>query len=152
MTRRIELYLRESVPAAARQRQMAVLGRLRALADAGSIDDLSVSTWAHRVNETDSVPSPANDIYRAFEQWAADTGVSIGPAFDSHDCHSSFTDLRYRTTVFPVMALAVYDDDDEVLEVYPHSRGGRPLSVLDGVAMLESDDGGLTEPMRRRSA
>jgi len=140
MTRRVELYLRESVPHAARQSQLTVLGRLRALAEAGAVDEVTVTTWAHRVDDTESVPSPARIAYGAFEEWASRGGVSLDPAFDSHDCHSVFTDSHYRTTVYPVMCVAVYEDDD-LVEVYPHSRNGQPVSVLDGLAMFECQDG-----------
>ena len=143
MTRRVELYLRESAPHAARQSQLTVLGRLRALAEAAVVDEVTVTTWAHRVDSTEPVPSPASTTHEAFEEWASQGGVSLGPAFDSHDCHSAFTGSHYRTTVYPVMCVAVYEDDD-LVEVYPHSRNGRSVSVLDGLAMFECPDSAHT--------
>lgn len=136
-TRRVAVYLRESVPLAARSRQLAVLGRLRALESRGVIDEVTVETWANHVTDLDPLAAGQLTAFSGFETWARTHDSDIHPAFDAHDCVCSFTDTSFRRTTFPVVCLAIYVDD-ELLTVYPHSGPHGTRTVSDGLAILEA--------------
>nr|WP_169302345.1 HTH domain-containing protein [Halorientalis salina] len=119
--------------------QEKTLGRLRALESAGHVDELVVENWPTRVTMGTPETVPALAAYEGFEGWARAHGVSMRPAFDRHDCHSLYTDSRFTATVFPVMCLAVYEDE-ELRSVFPHARHGRSVTICDGIAMLETDE------------
>ena len=135
----VRLYVRDSVPAAARVEQQKIVGRLQALEAAGHVDEFDVETWPTRLTTGTPESVPALAAFEEFDDWGRSTGASLTPAFDRHDCHSLYTGLRFTTTVLPVMALAVYEDD-ALQAVYPHAKRGRPMTVGDGLAILESDD------------
>ncbi|MFB6179503.1 MAG: HTH domain-containing protein [Halorientalis sp.] len=135
---RATLYLRDSVPMPAMIEQQRVLGRLRTLTTAGVLDEFEVEEWPTRVTMETTETAPALALYDGFVNWAHDHGATINPAFGRHDCHSRYTHTRYTTTVFPVMCLAVYEDET-LRAVYPHAHDRRSVSVMDGLAMLESD-------------
>lgn len=139
-TRRVEVFLRASVPFDARARQLVVLGRVEALQARGLVDEIRVDTWAHRITDAPPEATLALSALDRFEHWALAHQATLSPGFDTHECHSGFTGQRFDTTVLPVVCLAVYDDD-ELVAVYPHSTGAGCVSVADGLAMLEADAG-----------
>jgi hypothetical protein len=147
---RAELFLRESVPDGAATEQARIQGRLRALAAAGVIADLSVRRWPHRVTVGDAHARREFALYREFEAWAAAHGVRLAPAFERHDCYNGFTDSRYTTVVLPVVCLALYVDDD-LDAVYPYSSATGIRTVLDGISMLEAERGSATARNRPRN-
>ncbi|MFD1588681.1 HTH domain-containing protein [Halorientalis brevis] len=134
---RATLYLRDSVPAAARAEQQKAVGRLQSLQAAGVVDSVTIESWPSRVTNGTPDTIQALATYDSFDSWARDHGASMRPAFDRHECHSRFTGSRFTTTVFPVMCLAVFENDT-LTAVYPHARQGRPMTVLEGIAILES--------------
>lgn len=135
--RRVAVYLRETVPLAARSRQLSVLGRLRALESAGGIDELTVDSWANHVTDLDPMATGQLTAYTGFDTWARAHDSDIHPAFDAHDCVCSFTDQSFRRTTFPVVCLAIYEGD-ELLGVYPHTSPFGPRTVSDGLDLLEA--------------
>jgi len=138
-TTKAKLYLRDSAPAAARIEQQKTVGRLQALEAAGDVDEFVVESWPTRVTMGTPETVPALATFEEFSDWARAHGASLHPAFDQHASHSLYTGTRFTTTVFPVMCLAVYEND-ELRSVYPHARQGRPTTICDGIAMLESGD------------
>lgn len=134
----VKLYLRDSVPAVARDEQQKAVGRLQALEAAGIIDSFTVENWPSRVTNGTPDTVPALATYEGFDAWAHQHGASMRPAFDRHECHSLYTGGRFTTTVFPVMSLAVYENG-RLSTVYPHARHGRPMTVIDGLAVLEGN-------------
>lgn len=143
-TRRVEVFLRASAPFDARARQLVVLGRIQALQARGLVDEFRVDTWTDRITDAPSEAALALTALDGFERWALAHHATLSPGFDTHECHSGFTGQRYRTTVFPVVCLAVYDDD-ELVAVYPHSTEAGCVSVADGLALLEVDAGELSD-------
>jgi hypothetical protein len=125
--------------------QSRVLGRLRSLAEAGVLADLTVRTWPGRVTTGDDLARCEFALCREFQAWADDRGVRLAPAFESHDCHNSYTNTRYTTTVLPVICLALYDEDD-LLAVYPHSGPHGVRTVLDGISVLEAESEPIAAP------
>jgi hypothetical protein len=132
------LYLRESVPAEAREVQQLILGRLRALNADGTLDELRVETWDHRARRDDRGVDTALTAYHVFDSWASARGVSMAPAFDEHRCRNAFTDSEYTTTTLPVLCLAVYEEG-KLLAVYPHRGPEGAKTVLDGLELIEAE-------------
>lgn len=138
-TRRVEVFLRGSVPFHAHARQLVVLSRLRALQDRGTIDEVHVDTWANRITDAPTEAAIALTALDGFEKWADSHHATLTPGFESHDSHCGFTGLDFRTTVFPVVCLALYEDDT-LVSVYPHSTDTGCRTVDDGLALLEAED------------
>jgi hypothetical protein len=137
-TTRVDVFLRESVPFHARARQLVTLSRLRSLQAAGIVDTVRVDTWANRTTATCGDTDAAMAVLDGFQAWADEHGIVLTPGFESHDSHCGFTDRDFRTTVFPVLCLAIYEDD-VLVAVYPHSTDTDTVSVADGLAVLEAD-------------
>lgn len=136
--RHVKLYLRDSVPAVARTEQQTAQGRLQALQADGIVDGFTVESWPTRVTNGCAETVPALAAYEGFNSWAHSHDASMRPAFDRHECHSLYTGSTFTTTVLPVMCLAVYEDE-KLVSVYPHARHGRPTTVSEGLAILESE-------------
>jgi hypothetical protein len=136
--RRVALYLRDSVPNVARIEQQTAVGRLRALEAAGIVDEVTIEQWPSRVSGGSAATVPALAAYDGFTTWAVANEASLRPAFDRHDCRNFYTGTEYITTVLPVLCLAVYEAD-RLRAVYPHVRRGPTTTVLDGIALLESE-------------
>jgi len=136
--RRVDVFLRVSVPFDARARQLVTLARLQALRARGLIDEVTVDTWANRVTDSQPETTLALAALDGFERWANAHRATLTPGFESHESHSGFTGQRFRTTVFPVVCLAVYDGD-HLCAVYPHSTEHGCVTVADGLALIEAD-------------
>jgi hypothetical protein len=136
----LELFVRSSVPAAARESQSTVRDRLRALEADGSIEAATVRTWEKRVpvDETAS-ERETHRTYAAFEEWARGRGVRLCPFFDTRECHSSITGESHTALVLPMMSLAVYDGD-RLSAVFPHADDDRAYTVREALDALERDD------------
>jgi hypothetical protein len=121
-TLRIEAYVREDMRGAA-DRIDDVLDRLDRLAEREVIGSFSVESWeAGATRPRSAVRATVGE----FEDWAARDGCSLEPAVD----RSADAD---RIDV-PIVCIAVYGDDDELLAVYPHTdRRGAVRTVEDGL-------------------
>jgi len=143
---RVAVFVRRSVPFQARSRQLAVLGRVRALESAGVVDEVVVDTWANRVTDATADAAVALAAFEGFETWAKAHRARLEPGFEAHDCHCTFTDRDYRATVFPVVCVAVYADD-ELVAVYPHTRDDGSVVTVDlGLSLLEAGDDTRSTP------
>ncbi|MFB6165367.1 MAG: HTH domain-containing protein [Haloarculaceae archaeon] len=142
---RVELYLRQSVPVLAHERQRAVLERLRELEGAGLVADLAVEPWPHRVVGDDERANPSLATVGQFDRWARAHDASVRPAFGAHAGYSGYTNQQYATTILPVMCLAVYDDDG-LAAVYPRSGPEGVLTVQDGLDRLAAAGSGRDQP------
>jgi hypothetical protein len=138
---RVDVFLRNSVPFHAKARQLVTRSRLRSLQSAGVVDEVRVDTWANRTTDTDRNENRSLPVLDELQAWADEHGVRLTPGFDSHDTHCGFTGRDFRTTVFPVVCLAVYEHD-ELVGVYPHSTDSGSVSVADCLSVLEA--GALT--------
>ena len=145
---RLELFVRSSVPAAARERQTAVVERLRALERDDSIETVAVRTWEKRIPIGGDRERETYRTYAAFEQWARGRGVELRPFFDTRQCHSSITGESYAALVLPVMCLAI-SEGDRLRAVFPHASTDRTYTVGDALDTLETaeDDRSVVSPV-----
>ena len=138
-TRRLELYHRAETMGLAGRRLDAIESRARELAATDAVDELAVT----EVERTPSLgPQGPRDrralaAFEQFREWADENGVRLHPAFDTRECYSWETGRRYTALVVPVVALAVYEDDD-LVAVYPHGIDPH-RSVFDGLREVETD-------------
>ncbi|WP_123534102.1 HTH domain-containing protein [Halosimplex salinum] len=136
--RRVELYVRETLPAPA-SRQRARLGaRLQEFERAGRIDGFDVVDCPKRIRCESPVHVAARDRYLAFSEWARDSGVCLRPFFGTRECYAMDTGERGDWLVFPALCLAVYEDGD-LAAVYPHADGEEYRSVADGLRTLAGE-------------
>lgn len=139
----LELFVRSSVPAVARDSQSTIRGRLRSLEDDGRIAGATVRTWEKQVPiDTDGSERETHDTHAAFDDWARRHGVSLAPFFDTRECHSSITGKSHTALVLPVMSLAVYEGD-RLSAVFPHADEDRSYTVAEALDAFEDD--GATE-------
>jgi hypothetical protein len=138
---RLELFVRSSTPAAARERQSSVVERLRALETTDDIEEFAVRTWEKRipVGESQRGDRETHRAYAAFTEWARERGVGLNPFFDTRECHSSITGESHTALVLPVMCLAV-SEGDRLCAVFPHAREDRTYTVGDALDALAADD------------
>ncbi len=141
---RIELFARSSLPAVASRRRDQIAGRLKQLATDGHVTDVTIETWEKKVplaGDHDELTE-----YDRFRDWADETGVSLGPFFDTRMCYSMETGDRGEWLVLPAFCLAVYRDGD-LDAVYPHSTNDGSRSVLDCLNAIEAAPGRVTDPL-----
>jgi len=135
-TRRAELFVRADLPTPSKKRRAAVETRLQTLRCAGVIDEHETTVWEKRVPVTDE-DCPERGRYEEFRDWADEAGASLSPFFDTRLCYSWETGEKRPELVMPAMSLAVYEDD-ELVQVAPHARGGTPHSIEDCLDDLEA--------------
>lgn len=141
-----ELYCRRSTAAIVPLDRL--YGRLTGLVETDAVDSVDVTTWPGRVTLSESSMSDALETldadddreravrtYDEFETWADEAGVSLEPGFSRERYESSFTGESGVAVRFPVLALAVRDDSDDLLAVYPH-QDERTVTVDEGVERL----------------
>lgn len=134
-TPRIEMYVREDMRGAT-DRIDDVLDRLERLTEKGEIDSFSVESWENSTGSStgDTATRPRSAVRTTvseFEDWAAQHGYSLGPAVSRSD-----GDAVEQIEV-PIICLAMYGTDDELLAVYPHTEpGGDVRTVEDGLSAL----------------
>lgn len=141
--RRAELFLRGSVPAAARDPQSSLADRLERLAAADRLDAVETHTWPKRVPVDEA---RLRERYEAFTDWAAEADADLTPFFDTRECYSWSTGERYRALVLPLACLAVYEDGD-LRAVYPHDDGETVRTVEDGVEALTDEPTLADQPL-----
>lgn len=131
----VELHVRNELPPPAEAQAAQVYEGLAVLAGKGAIDDLERSTWPSRT-PIENPDCGLRDTYLAFQEWADDHGISLGPFFQTREC---FTPDRGGWTdwlVTPAMCLAVFEDG-ALSAVYPHTDGSETYTVQDGLEALE---------------
>ncbi|MFC4246716.1 HTH domain-containing protein [Natribaculum luteum] len=139
-SRRVELRVRERIPASVADVVDDVVDRLGRLEADGEIAELQVSTWSRRCG-TDAVASVDTSVAAAvaeFRSWADRNGYTLRPAFDRRDVSSMVARTSRSELVVPMICLAVYEDDD-LQCVAPCSDGDDVFTAADCLAALESD-------------
>lgn len=133
-TLRIETYVREDMRGAA-DRIDDVLDGLERLSEDGAIESFSVESWENPAGSpagnAETRPRTAVRMtISEFEDWADRHGYSLGPAVDRSEDAAEGIEV-------PIICLAVYGTDDELLAVYPHTEpGGDVRTVEDGLDAL----------------
>ncbi len=139
-SRRVELRVRERIPASVADVVDDVVDRLRRLEGDGEITALRVETWGRQC-ETDAVASADTAVASTvaeFRSWADRNGYTLRPAFDRRDVSSMVARTSRSELVVPMICLAVYEDD-ELQCVAPCSDGDDVFTAADCLAALESD-------------
>ncbi|MFC7076519.1 HTH domain-containing protein [Haloarcula halophila] len=129
-TRRVELFVRASLPTPSRERRTAIETALEALARTDAVDETNTTLWEKRVPVEDCGDRLERDRYNEFAAWAREEGVRLAPFFDTRTCYSMQTGRKREELVMPVMCVAVYEDGD-LRQVAPVAGDDGPISVDD---------------------
>lgn len=132
---KVELFLRASTPLEGHPDE--IIGQLEELRNDGCIEDFNVHEVPKQA-EVNKGSSEAVQVFKEFESWASDNGVSIEPYFDREEYESSLSGDHGEVVTFPVMSVSVYEDD-ELRAVYPCSNGKGSHSVHECLHELESN-------------
>lgn len=141
--RRLELYIRDSYPAAVSETIHTIRERCTRLDTQNVVDDCRIDHWppCTPASTTDLAAEQASrhDRVTLLQAWAADNDYSLEPAFDTHTVTSSLLDreLSYEHISVPLLTLVLYDDD-EVCGVFPCTSEHRTYTVDDGITALET--------------
>lgn len=134
-TLRIETYVREDMRGAA-DRIDDVLDGLERLSEDGAIESFSVESWESPTGSAteDAATRPRTAVRTTiseFENWATQHGYTLAPAVNRSEDAAGEIEV-------PIICLAVYGTDDELLAVYPHTdRQGDVRTVEDGLDTLD---------------
>lgn len=142
----VELWIRSFAPASAGPTQERALERLERLESCESIESVEVGVWGKEVERTEHasrIPQLQRIETRleAFDAWAADTGRQLEPFFRNSHIESTITGESHDVWRLPTVALAEFDDDDELVHVAPCRDGERTVDVFDRFdALAEETD------------
>ncbi|MBZ6495447.1 HTH domain-containing protein [Natrinema longum] len=129
---RVDCYVRSSLSTAVASRVTTLVERLRTLSERGVVADVRVDQWPLNGSIADESRRTRDELVDAFEQWAAQHGYSLEPAFRRRITPPSPLGLegepRERTRV-PLVALAFYEADtdaERLRGVVPCTDDSRP--------------------------
>lgn len=109
---RAEVYLRTDT-IGTYEAQKRALDRIRTLDDRNVFDDATLAaTWHDVETYATDVRDGAIETYEEFRTWANANDFSLEPAFDIRPRYVEGTTEVRRAVVFPVVALAIYVEDD----------------------------------------
>jgi len=135
---RAELYLRGDAHGGLGIAEMVT--RADRLAANGVFSESIVAGEWHRCGtRAEDWRSEAMETYEEFRTWAEENGFSLEPAFRERTRSFIGMDDVEEVVVFPVVALALYDDRD-LAAVFPCSDEERTYTVEDALAAFERGD------------
>lgn len=137
--RRAELYLRtDTIGTYGPQKR--VLDRIQSLESQGVFDTAELeATWDGIETYAPDVREEAVETYEEFESWAEANDFSLEPAFDTRPRYvEGTTDVR-EAVIFPVVALAIYVDD-ELRAVLPSADTYGHYTVHEALEGFERGD------------
>ena len=138
----IVLYCRASVRVPGRRAE--ILNALHHLAQESRIRSFAVHEWPASIDlapEGTVLPGAGQD-FQTLEQWAADHGVTLQPAFYRRSLECAFTGLTVERVSLP-MFLIVVTRDDQIEAVAPCRRDGRVVTIDDALESLAIGRPGL---------
>jgi len=136
---RAELYLRGDTYGTF-DAQQQVLNRVKRLEANGVFSDsMLAGEWQRIRTLAEDKRSAALDTYSEFADWAEQNGHSLSPAFEQRTRSYVGLDQVDEVVVFPVVSLAVYDEDD-LQAVFPCSDAERTYTVGDALEAFERGD------------
>ncbi len=137
--RRAEVYLRTDT-IGTYDAQARVVDRIRRLDELGVFDSTELgATWHGVETHAEDVREGALATYEEFETWADENGFSLSPAFDTRPRYvEGSTEVR-EALVFPVVALAIYVEDD-LRAVLPASDDFGHYTVQEALEGFERGD------------
>jgi hypothetical protein len=145
----LELYVRSLTPAGDPGPENGVIDRVQALDWSGGGPDASVVVWGNEValSTTATETSPGRhvlDRVAAFTAWAADSGCSLTPFFETRRRTSRLTGESFTALRLPAVLLAEYRDG-ELVAVTPRMENGETHTVAERLSTLESAIGELPQ-------
>ncbi|WP_408957163.1 HTH domain-containing protein [Natrinema sp. 74] len=126
---RIECYVRSGLPGAASRRIESLVERLRVLDDRDTVAGVRVDQWPSRHAFADESSPTRDDLVAEFERWADRRGYSLEPAFRRQQVPTSplgVDDEPGERIRVPLVALALYEDDERLRGVVPYTDHPRP--------------------------
>lgn len=126
---------------------------LRACESEGAIDDLLLRSWPKEVALSEE--SPYQEVlanYERFTQWADERGVNVRPPFRERSTTSQVTGETRELLVTPLLCLEFYDEDDELIGVFPHSDAETEETYTTDEAIATLRTGEVPTPLGSVSA
>lgn len=137
--RRAEVYLRTDT-IGTYDAQQGVLDRLRRLDEQGVFDATGVaSRWDGIETHAGDARPEAMRTYEEFCDWADANDFSLEPAFDQRPRYVTGTTEVRDAVIFPVVAMAIYVDDD-LRAVLPSSDEFGHYTVHEALEGFERGD------------
>lgn len=121
------------------EKQNDVIQRIERLVDREGIEELSRYTWARELTPAaeDAWCEFAREKYDEFSRWAVASNRSLEPAFSRRTVRNSFLDECYDVIQFPIISIAVYDDDSLVRLAPSVDADGEAYTIEDCLTELE---------------
>ncbi|MDQ2051269.1 hypothetical protein RBH26_12345 [Natronolimnohabitans sp. A-GB9] len=137
----VELWIRSFAPTSVGPTQERALDYLDELESQPSIESVEIGIWGtviERTDRTTRIPQLRRIETRleAFESWAARTGRRLEPFFRDSHIGSMIDGERHDVWRLPTIALAEFDEDDNLLHVAPCRDGDRTIDVFDRLESL----------------
>ena len=135
---RAELYFRGDACRGFGVRQ--VVTWIESLAASGALSEATLAgEWPRCQTRAEDEHSEVMATYQNFRQWAEQNGVSLAPGFQERTRSFIGMDDVEDVVVFPVVALALYDDQD-LVAVFPCTDEDRTYTVERALAAFERGD------------
>lgn len=135
---RAELHLRGDTHHGFGVREVA--SRLESLGASGVFDRVELAgEWPRCRTRAEDERSWPMTTYETFRRWADRNGVSLAPGFQERTRGFVGTDDTEEVVVFPVVALAIYDDQD-LTAVFPCADEARTYTVERALTAFEQGD------------
>ena len=119
---RVELYLRGDTYGSY-DRQQRILQRVEGLESEGVVADTDVdASWQRIRTPEQDCRDEALETYEELREWATENGHRLEPAFQRRNRSYIGTGVVDEVVVFPMVSLAVYDEND-LQAVFPCADG-----------------------------
>src|SRR6056297_1437414 len=116
-----------------------VIDRLSALRAAGALADFDVTTWPEEIALTgDNRQEELLETIAAFEDWAADRGLSLPPPFETRTASLLVGDSEDVLTT-PMVLAAAYEGE-ELVGIYPCTDGTKTWTIPEFLDALEAGE------------
>ena len=155
----VELWIRSFAPTSAGPTQERALECIDDLESIAAVEAVEIGIWGKEVevdrpDDQRTIPQLRRIETRleAFESWAARTGRRLEPFFRNTRIDSMIADEGYDVWRLPTVALAEFDENDDLLHVAPCQDGSRTVDVCDRLdALLEDASVALAQDGDRRA-
>lgn len=119
----------------------AKIETLRVCESEGYIDTFVLRSWPDKVTlrEETSPHQEVIDVFKRFERWADNRGVTVRPPFEVRTATSPVTGKTKKVLVTPLISLALYHDE-QLVGVFPHSGAEGTYTVPEAVTALQSGE------------
>lgn len=125
----------------AREPVEACVETLRDCEAEGLIDGFKVQSWPEEVAFSPERPERAMIRgVESYREWADRAGVDIEPPFATRTRKSIVTGAEIDILVLPSICLALYDDEGQLVGVYPHSDDEGTYTVEDAISRLRAGE------------